>query len=100
MADNISFRLNQDSRRYEVLADGSLAGFTEINADNGTVAFNHTEVFDDYAGQGLASQLARHAMDDVVAAGKTIVPYCEYMAAWLHKHPEYEPNVEWPESPE
>ena len=100
MADDLSFRLNEDLRRYEVLAAGSLAGYTEIQAHGGTVAFTHTRVFDDFAGQGLAGRLVGQALEDVVAGGRKIVPYCEYVAGWLHKHPEYEPHVEWPESPE
>lgn len=53
----------------------------------------HTGVSDDYAGQGLASKLVRAVVDDVVAAGKRIVPVCPYVAAWMPKHPEYDAHV-------
>lgn len=53
----------------------------------------HTEVSPDYAGQGLASQLAQGAVDDVVANGYSIVPVCPYVAGWLPKHPEYAENT-------
>jgi predicted GNAT family acetyltransferase len=53
----------------------------------------HTGVSEDYAGQGLASKLVRAVVDDVVAAGKSIVPVCPYVAAWMPKHPEYDEHV-------
>lgn len=53
----------------------------------------HTVVADDYAGQGLASLLVKHVIDDTIAAGRTIVPVCPYVRSWLPKHPEYEPYV-------
>ncbi|HZX03981.1 GNAT family N-acetyltransferase [Kribbella sp.] len=56
----------------------------------------HTGVSDDYSGQGLASQLVRAVVDDVIAQGYTIVPVCPYVAAWLPKHPEYAAHVTKP----
>ncbi|MFD7155626.1 GNAT family N-acetyltransferase [Kribbella sp. NPDC059898] len=53
----------------------------------------HTGVSDDYSGQGLASQLVRAVVDDVIAQGYSIVPVCPYVAAWLPKHPEYADHV-------
>lgn len=53
----------------------------------------HTGVSEDYAGQGLASKLVRAVVDDVVAAGRSIVPVCPYVAAWMPKHPEYDEHV-------
>lgn len=54
---------------------------------------HHTEVSEEYGGQGLASTLVRAVVDDVIATGKSIVPVCEYVAAWLPKHPEYQSHV-------
>lgn len=53
----------------------------------------HTGVSDEYGGQGLASQLVRAVVDDVVAGGMSIVPVCPYVVAWLPKHPEYAEHV-------
>jgi len=53
----------------------------------------HTGVSEEYGGQGLASRLVRAVVDDVVAAGKRIVPVCPYVVAWLPKHPEYSEHV-------
>lgn len=53
----------------------------------------HTGVSDAYSGQGLASTLVRAVVDDSIAAGKSIVPVCPYVVAWLSKHPEYRGHV-------
>ena len=53
----------------------------------------HTGVSEEYGGQGLASKLVRAVVDDVVAAGRKIVPVCPYVAAWLPKHPEYDLHI-------
>ena len=62
------------------------------------VIFFHTEVDDAYAGQGLASRLAAHALDATVAAGRRIVPVCPYIAAYVRRHPEYTEQVDAPTS--
>ncbi|MBO1900932.1 N-acetyltransferase [Leucobacter weissii] len=49
----------------------------------------HTFVSEAYAGQGLASMLVRTVVDDLIAAGRAVVPVCPYVAGWLRKHPEY-----------
>ncbi|GAA1594456.1 MULTISPECIES: GNAT family N-acetyltransferase [Kribbella] len=66
-----------------------------VDVENQRVLF-HTGVSDAYSGQGLASQLVRAAVDDVIANGYAIVPVCPYVAAWLPKHPEYADHVTKP----
>jgi len=68
--------------------------YVDVRADSGPqrVLF-HTGVSEDYGGQGLASFLVRHVVDDVVAHGYAIVPVCPYVVAWLPKHPEYDQHV-------
>lgn len=53
----------------------------------------HTGVSETYSGKGLGSKLVRAVVDDIVAAGKRIVPVCPYIAAWLPKHPQYADHV-------
>lgn len=53
----------------------------------------HTAVSEKYGGLGLASVLVRHAVDDTVAAGRSIVPVCPYVVKWLTKHPELSEHV-------
>lgn len=79
----------KDEQRYEIHVDGILAGFTEAKEDGDVVVFPHTEIFDQFEGQGLASELVTGALDDVRVRGKKIVARCPYVARFVQKHPDY-----------
>ncbi|WP_410870830.1 GNAT family N-acetyltransferase [Nocardia sp. A7] len=84
---------NAEKNRYDVFFDDELAGFTEyIERDNDT-DFIHTEIDDAFAGKGLGGVLARQAIEDVIARGRTITAHCPFIRAWLDKHPEYDAHV-------
>lgn len=84
---------NVEKNRYDVFFDGELAGFTEyIERDNDT-DFIHTEIDDAFAGKGLGGVLARQAIEDVIARGRTITAHCPFIRGWLDKHPEYDAHV-------
>jgi len=80
---------NADKDRYEIHVDGILAGFTQAFEDGDVVTFPHTVVFDQFEGQGLASQLVTGALDDVRVRGKKIIATCPYVARFVEKHPDY-----------
>lgn len=80
---------NADAQRYEIHVDGVLAGYTEAKEDGEVVTFPHTLVFDQFEGQGLASQLVTGALDDIRAREKKIIAQCPYVARFVEKHPDY-----------
>ena len=67
----------------------SSPGFTQAFEDGDVVTFPHTEVFDEFEGQGLASELVTGALDDIRAQGKKVVATCPYVARFIEKHPDY-----------
>ncbi|MEY9853117.1 putative GNAT family acetyltransferase [Leifsonia sp. EB41] len=72
-----------------------------VDVDSGETPlriYYHTVVSEQYAGKGLASFLVRTVLDDAIAQGRSIVPVCPYIAAWLPKHPEYADHVVRPTS--
>lgn len=87
MATTVS--TNPNLSRYEIHVDGELAGFSEFADRDGTTTFTHTEVDSRFAGQGLASTLIRSALDDARTRGSSVVPQCDFVAAFIGKHPEY-----------
>lgn len=44
----------------------------------------------EFEGQGLGSQLARQALDNVRQRGLKAVPQCAFIDAYIRRHPEYE----------
>ena len=86
-------RHNPERHRYELLDGDAVIGKTLYmpfhDAAGPLRIFYHTRVNDSHAGQGLASQLARAALDGTRKAGARVVPVCPYIKAYLGKHPEY-----------
>jgi uncharacterized protein len=79
-----------ERERYEILVDGELAGITEAHPlEDGTVLFSHTEVADEFEGEGLASVLVTEALDDIRRRGLRIHVTCEYVKGFLKRHEEY-----------
>lgn len=87
----------QDSpqqQRYEAYVGDVLAGFAAYEEAPGLVIFTHTEVFEDYEGQGVGGALARGALDAVRRAGDLKVqPRCSFIRGWIEKHPDYQDLV-------
>jgi predicted GNAT family acetyltransferase len=88
---------NAEQSRYEASVDGEVAGTAEYELEEGRIVFTHTVVDDAYEGQGVGSTLARQALDDVRADGsRRVVPRCQFIRAWIDKHPDYQDLVHPP----
>ena len=83
---NTEVRNNPAENRYEVWADGELAGYTQYVLPRGRIAFLHTEVYEAYEGMGLGSRLARAALDDARARGLVVMPFCPFIAGFIERH--------------
>jgi predicted GNAT family acetyltransferase len=75
--------------RYEIWVDDARAGLTVYEAEGGSIAFMHTKIGDEYAGRGLGSILISAALDDVRASGRSVLPFCPFVRAYLQRHHEY-----------
>src|SRR3712207_3274409 len=79
---------NPTESRYEVWADGQLAGYSQYVLRPGRVAFVHTKVDESYEGLGLGGRLARAALDDARARGLVVEPFCPFIAGYIERHIE------------
>ena len=87
-------RNNRERSRYEILVDGSIAGFVQYNMRGGRLILVHTEVNDEFEGRGLASQLVRGALDDARRRDLRIVPICPFVESFIERHPDYDDLVD------
>lgn len=85
---NVEVTDNKPLDRYEVRVDGDLAGFAEYRIDGQRITILHAEVSRQYEGQGVGSQLAKGALDDVAARGLELNPRCPFIAAYVRRHPD------------
>jgi uncharacterized protein len=83
---NAEIRNNPTEYRYEVWADGELAGYTQYGLGRGRITFVHTKVYESYEGLGLGGRLARAALDDARARGLMVMPFCPFIAGYIERH--------------
>lgn len=79
---------NPAEKRYELTVDGHIAA-TYYKISDGIITFVHTEVPKELGGKGIGSKLIRGALDQVRAAGLSVVPQCPFVKAYIEKHAEY-----------
>jgi predicted GNAT family acetyltransferase len=75
--------------RFEISVDGVRAGLTQFVDTDGQRIFFHTEVGDEFEGQGLAGELVSGALDATREAGLRVVPVCPYVKRYVGRHEEY-----------
>lgn len=85
---------NHAAHRYEAHIDGELVGLTTYSLVDDRVVFTHAEVYPKWEGKGVGGELARGALDDVVAQGKWITPKCPFIVDFVRHHPTYLDHVD------
>lgn len=86
---NIKITDDPVNRFYEITVDGTYAGLLVYELTGPRYSLVHTYIEPSFRGQGLATRLVRHVMDDLRAKGTTATNYCPVIDAFLDKHPEY-----------
>jgi len=90
---NVQVQDNPARHRFEILADGEVAGLAAYRVRDGVVVVTHSEVDPRFRGQGLASELARQTLDTLRERGEKVVPACPFFAKFVAEHPEYDDIV-------
>ena len=86
-------RDNPAEHRFEIWADGELAGFSAYEAVGDARAFVHTEIDERFAGRGYGSVLARAALTAERDAGIAVLPFCPFIRRFIQRHEEFLPLV-------
>lgn len=81
---------NPARNRFELPIEGDILALADYQRDaQGHLVMLHTEVPDAYAGQGLASALAKGVFAIAREQGFKLVLRCSFLEAWYARHPEY-----------
>jgi predicted GNAT family acetyltransferase len=80
---------NPAKRRYEAVVNGEVAGYVFYQQREGELVLIHTEVAEQFEGQGIGSRLAAGTLDDIRARGLRLKPICPFIAGYIERHPEY-----------
>jgi predicted GNAT family acetyltransferase len=79
---------NAALRRYEMVIDGVTAFVTYVRQGD-RLTLVHTEVPKTLGGRGVGSSLATAVLEDIRSRGLRIVPECDFIAAFIKRHPEF-----------
>ncbi len=78
---------NDDTQRYEIHVDGTVAGYLDFETDaSGRTVLPHTVVDPAFEGRGLGKALVSRALADLASRGEEIVPSCPFVAHYLGKN--------------
>lgn len=84
---------NEKESRFEASALDGLAYLTYREMRDGTLILVHTEVPAELAGRGLASRLARTALDLARSRGVKVIVRCPFVTEYIARHREYQDLV-------
>lgn len=82
-----------EQNRFELTLDGGTA-LVAYRRDGNRLVLLHTEVPEQFAGQGIGSRLAKGVFELIRASGRKAVIRCEFLKGWIAKHPEYDDVVD------
>ena len=74
--------------RYEATLDGELVGVLEYIIKYGRIALIHSEVPPAHQGRGVASALARFALDDARRRELKVIVNCPHVQDYVSRHPD------------
>jgi predicted GNAT family acetyltransferase len=84
---------NKEQQQFEVHADDEVA-FLVYRFYKNDIALMHTQVPEKLGNRGIASQLAKHALEFAKTHHKKVMVYCPFVASYLKRHPEYKELVD------
>ena len=88
MYDNLPLVDNQPAHNFEMIVDGQRAFIDYIKRGN-VYLLVHTEVPEELEGKGIAAALVEKTFKYLEANGFKIKVYCQYIQAYLKRHPEW-----------
>jgi hypothetical protein len=82
---------NKQEQRFELTLDeGKIAFIQYAQADEGVYELTHTEVPDEFEGQGIGSRLVKGTFEIMREENLRMIPTCPFISRYLQRHPEYQ----------
>lgn len=83
-------RHNAAESRFEAEVDGNMS-VADYHLRGTEMIMTHTFVPPQLRGKGIAEKLVRVALEHARSERLRVVPACSYVAAFIKRHPEYQP---------
>jgi len=90
---DLEVKHDEQARKYYAVVDGRESVVEYGAVGDRTLDFWHTFVPPELRGRGIADELVRQALDDVMARGYQVVPSCWFVRAYIQRHTRYQPAL-------
>ena len=80
---------NLDRTRFQYEAHGKLAKLIYETIDE-AIVFVHTEVPDEFEGQGIGSALVQDGLAYARQHDLMVIPWCPFVRRYIEEHPEWQ----------
>ncbi|MGW2335887.1 GNAT family N-acetyltransferase [Streptomyces sp. NPDC001685] len=91
---DVEVRKDETARLYEALIDGEVVGALAYETTGGRFSLTHSYVDQDRRHQGIASAMARYALEDLSRSHTKIGIYCGFVADYVEAHPDWKDAVD------
>ena len=91
--NNIEITNNTQQQQFEVHSEDEVA-ILVYRFYKDDIALMHTEVPEKIEGKGIASALAKQALDWAKTQQKKVLVYCPFVDSYIKRHPEYNELVD------
>ena len=88
-AVQIAIADDADSQRYVIRVDGKRAGLLQYRLRPESIELVHTEIYEEFEGRGLGSQLISFALQDARERGLSVLPFCPFVNDYIQRHRQY-----------
>ena len=86
--EKMVFNFNEELKQFEIKIDDEVARI-EYHIMDDRIFLVHTEVPEELSGQGIGSLLAQQTLDKIEKMNLKVVPYCQFIAAYIRKNSRY-----------
>lgn len=90
----VEVRKDETTRLYEAVIHGQVVGSLAYETTGGRVSLTHSYVDPDRRHRGIASALARFALEDLSRSQPKIGIYCGFVADFVTGHTEFSDAVD------
>src|SRR5262249_25413845 len=91
IAMNLEVQHDEKARKYYAVADGYEWVCEPSPAGDRALNFLPPYPPPEARGRGIADELVRHALDDVLARGYKVIPSCWFVRVFIDRHEKYKP---------
>jgi uncharacterized protein len=89
MTTDLEVKHDERGRKYYAWVEGKEAVLEYGPAGERTLNLWHTFVPPELRGRGIADELVRQALEDLLARGWRVIPSCWFVRVYIDRHPRY-----------